>query len=290
METPNTTPEVAPAPATTVRLRATPNRRANTPAPPLPPQAPRPVANADKRGITYIKDELMKRVEAIQAAIPQDAKVSAQGIINNALTIIMDNNHLKLCTPRSVVLAVLAAARFGFSFCGDDAYLIPYDLTQDDGNGNRVHKEWIAQFQPGYRGLIDVAFRHGYRLYAQDVWEKDQITLRAGTAHSVDHIMCLSNRGQLVGAYCLVSTLEGKTVDFSRICYEEVALIRRDTPAWKYFPGRMAARSAITRAFKRLPRTDPEIKQIMELDDMTEQGADIGTVVDPKGELVAVTQ
>ena len=239
------------------------------------PQRPQP-----KRGASAVKEALQLRLEVIQSVIPKGSMFTAQGLVNNAMAIILEDRYLMMCTPRSALLAVLAAARFGFSFCGDDAYLIPYEKTQDDGNGGRAHLEWQCKFMPGYKGLIDLAARNGFSMYAQDVWECDRIRIIAGTEQKVEHEMGLAQRGNLVGAYCLVNTTEGKPVGLSRIFFEEIPQLEQNTPAWKKWKGRMVLKSCVKRAFGLLPKGNTDLRLLEELDNRAEAGQDIGDLVD----------
>lgn len=172
---------------------------------------------------------LNSKLEVIQSVIPAHSKTTAKAIVTNALAIIYEDQHLKLCTPQSVLLAVLAGARFGFCFCGDDAYLIPYDITKEDPETRmKVHLEWRCSFMAGYRGYIELAARNGYSMYAQDVWSGDKISIVGGTAHDIRHEMALGGRGELVGAYCLVRDAQQVVVNLSRIMFEEI------THTWRH--------------------------------------------------------
>lgn len=276
-------------PTTAGPRRRLPNRAANTPRPqgqtvpqqPVPPGQPQtPPAQRMRIGLPPIKDLLNNKLGVIQSVIPAESKVTATAIVTNVLATIYEEPNLKLCTPKSVLLAVLAGARFGFSFCGDDAYLIPYEISKEDPETHvKAHLEWRCSFMAGYRGYIELAARNGYTMYSQDVWSGDKISILAGTEHNVRHEMALGGRGDLVGAYCIVRDAQDRVVNFSRIMFEEITLLYRRTPSWKNWPGRMVMRSAVKRSFTTLPKKHQDMKLLDELDNRAENGQDIGDLV-----------
>jgi hypothetical protein len=91
--------------------------------------------------------------------------------------------------------------------------------------------------------------------------------------------MKLSQRGKLVGAYCMVNTTDGKAVNLARIFFEEIAQLKQDTPAWRMWEGRMVLKSAVKRAFGLLPKGNSEFRLLEELDNRAEAGQDIEDLV-----------
>lgn len=99
--------------------------------------------------------------EAVQHRFKEVLGKKANGFISSLLTIVSNNNLLKEADPNSIMTAAMKAAALdlpiepslGF------AYVVPYNRSEKVGNQWIKHKE--AQFQIGYKGLIQLALRSG---------------------------------------------------------------------------------------------------------------------------------
>lgn len=99
--------------------------------------------------------------EAVQHRFKEVLGKKANGFISSLLTIVSNNNSLKEADPNSIMTAAMKAAALdlpiepslGF------AYVVPYNRSEKVGNQWIKHKE--AQFQIGYKGLIQLALRSG---------------------------------------------------------------------------------------------------------------------------------
>lgn len=99
--------------------------------------------------------------EAVQHRFKEVLGKKANGFISSLLTIVNNNSLLKEADPNSIMTAAMKAAvldlpiepSLGF------AYVVPYNRSEKVGNQWIKHKE--AQFQIGYKGLIQLALRSG---------------------------------------------------------------------------------------------------------------------------------
>lgn len=86
----------------------------------------------------------------------------AQGFITSVLQIVNSNNLLKNADPMSIYNAAATAATLDLPINNNlgFAYIIPYNQNYKDEKGNWAKKS-VAQFQLGYKGVIQLAQRSG---------------------------------------------------------------------------------------------------------------------------------
>lgn len=103
------------------------------------------------------------------------------------------------CTPASFMGAVMNAAQLGLepNTPLGQAYLIPY--------GNQ------CQFQIGYKGLIDLAYRSGKisSVSAHVVYSNDEFEIEMGLNEKLRHVPALGDRGEPVRVYAVFRTKDG---------------------------------------------------------------------------------
>ena len=120
-----------------------------------------------------------------------------------ALSAINNTPQLQNCTPMSFIAALLNAAQLGLepNTPLGQAYLIPYK--------NKGVLE--CQFQIGYKGLIDLAYRNGQMqtIQAQAVYENDTFQYEYGLEPQLVHRPASSDRGELVYFYGIFRTVNG---------------------------------------------------------------------------------
>lgn len=106
----------------------------------------------------------------------------APHFITSILGLFATSPKLIECTPESVVIASLQGAAMDLSFDPNigEAYMVPYN--------KKVGNQWmkLAQYQPGYKGLIQLALRTGQykKLGAQPVTREAFNALRQRTESS----------------------------------------------------------------------------------------------------------
>ncbi len=111
--------------------------------------------------------------------------------------------QLGSCTPKSFLAAMMSAAQLGLepNTPLGQAYIIPYH--------NKGTLE--AQFQIGYKGLIDLAYRSGEveLIQAHIVYENDEFECEYGINAKLSHKPAANNRGEATNVYALFKTKSG---------------------------------------------------------------------------------
>ena len=106
-------------------------------------------------------------------------------------------------TPQSFLGAMMTAAQLGMepNTPLGQAYLIPYK------NKGRLE----TQFQLGYKGLIDLAYRSGEVtiIQAHAVHENDEFEYSFGLEPSLNHVPAIRDRGEVICYYAMFRTKSG---------------------------------------------------------------------------------
>jgi recombination protein RecT len=156
-----------------------------------------------------IKQWIAEQRPDIEAALPNG--ISPERFSRMAMTAVLMNPALSKCTSISFMGALMQAAQLGLepNTPLGQAYLIPY--------GNKV------QFQLGYKGLIDLAYRSGefQAIDAEIVYENDLFEFEYGLNADLKHIPAMKDRGQPVYAYGLFKLKNGG-FGFKVMGYDEV--------------------------------------------------------------------
>lgn len=111
--------------------------------------------------------------------------------------------QLAQTTPQSFLGAMMTAAQLGLepNTPLGQAYLLPY----------KNHGRLECQFQLGYKGLIDLAYRSGQVtiIQAHEVRENDEFSYSFGLEPTLHHVPARSDRGQVVCYYAMFRTKDG---------------------------------------------------------------------------------
>ena len=154
-------------------------------------------------GSKTIKAYVKSMESGIKAALP--SVMTPERFTRMVLTALSSTPELNDCTPQSFLGAMMSAAQLGLepNTPLGQAYLIPYWNTK---KGTRE-----AQFQIGYKGLIDLAYRSGEveLVQAQCVYANDSFECRFGLEPKLEHIPADGERGELVKVYALFKTKSG---------------------------------------------------------------------------------
>lgn len=138
-----------------------------------------------------IKDYIKLYENQIARALP--SVLTAERFSRMVSTAITKNSKLAECTPQSFIGAMLTAAQLGLepNTPLGQAYLIPY------GNS--------CQFQIGYKGLLELAYRSGdiKTLEARCVYENDEFSIEYGLNPNLIHKPCFRDKGELIGVYAV---------------------------------------------------------------------------------------
>ncbi|HOA32069.1 MAG TPA: recombinase RecT, partial [Clostridia bacterium] len=129
--------------------------------------------------------------------------ITPEGFTRMVLTALSTDKKLELCTPQSFLGAMMTAAQLGLepNTPLGQAYLIPYK--------NKGVLE--CQFQIGYKGLIDLAYRSGEVeiIQAQVVYENDEFDYELGLDPKLKHKPAKENRGNPIYYYAIFKTKSG---------------------------------------------------------------------------------
>ena len=160
------------------------------------------ITKQDNGGKT-IKAYVKSMESGIKAALP--SVMTPERFTRMVLTALSSTPELNDCTPQSFLGAMMSAAQLGLepNTPLGQAYLIPYWNTK---KGTRE-----AQFQIGYKGLIDLAYRSGEveLVQAQCVYSNDTFECRFGLEPKLDHCPADGERGELIKVYALFKTKSG---------------------------------------------------------------------------------
>lgn len=165
------------------------------------------IQNAAKTQVTEggVKKSLKSLITAME---PQIAKalpsvITPERFTRMVLTAISSTPKLGVCTPESFLGAMMQAAQLGLEPNTDlgQAYIIPYS----------DHGTLKAQFQLGYKGLIDLAYRSGEIeiIQAHIVYENDDFEFEYGLNPKLAHKPANGDRGKPIYVYGMFKTKAG---------------------------------------------------------------------------------
>ena len=158
-------------------------------------------AVAKKKTPQSIQDYIEVMKPAIQAALP--SVMTPERFTRITLSALSANSKLKECSPQSFLGAMMTAAQLGLepNTPLGQAYLIPF----------RNHNQLECQFQLGYKGLIDLAYRSGEVsiIQAHTVRENDEFTYELGLDPKLKHIPAKKDRGDPIAYYAMFKTKDG---------------------------------------------------------------------------------
>lgn len=163
-----------------------------------PAKAPAKGTPTDNIGsmIEKMKPQLMK-------ALPKH--VTAERLARVVLTAIRNNTQLQQADPMSLMGAIMVSAQLGLepNTPLGQCYIIPYR----DNKKNMIN----AQFQMGYKGLIDLAHRSGqYRkLTARIVDKADKFEYEYGLDERLIHVPAAKPSGEKVYYYAVYELENG---------------------------------------------------------------------------------
>lgn len=170
-----------------------------------------------------IKDFIHKEgiVKQLEAALPRF--LNADRFLRTIYSAMLQNPKLLDCTQDSLLSSMIQAAQLGLEPVLGKAALIPYGTEM--------------QFQPMFRGLIDLAMRSDKldKITAHTVYDKDQFTIEYGTDEKLNHKPFLDgDRGNIRGSYTVWYYKDGGTTH-SYMSISDIQKIRDRSPAWKAF-------------------------------------------------------
>ena len=158
-------------------------------------------ANAEVKKPSTMQDYIKVMQKEIAKALP--SVITPERFTRITLSALSANPKLSGTTPQSFLGAMMTAAQLGMepNTPLGQAYLIPYN--------NKGTLE--CQFQLGYKGLIDLAYRSGevITIQAHAVYENDEFNFAFGLEPKLEHIPAVSDHGEPKWFYAIFRTKDG---------------------------------------------------------------------------------
>lgn len=204
--------------------------------------------NAPKTMQNYIKSMEGEIAKALPSVI------TPERFTRIVLSAISMNPKLKECSPSSFLGAMMTSAQLGLEVNTPlgQAYVLPYK--------NKGKLE--AQFQLGYKGLIDLAYRSGEVevIQAHIVYANDEFECEFGLDPKLSHKPASSNRGEPVKVYAMFKTKNGG-FGFDVMSMDDVKThaakysqaYKSDYSPWKTNFEEMAKKTVLKRVLKYAP-------------------------------------
>ena len=223
--------------------------------------------------------DMVKALEPeIRRALP--AVLTPERFTRMALSAINNTPELADCTPMSFIAALMNAAQLGLepNTPLGQAYLIPYK--------NRGVLE--CQFQLGYKGLIDLAYRTGQIqvVQAQTVREFDYFEYQYGLDSRLNHRPGEGDRGEITFIYGLFKLNNGgygfevsNKADMDTFAARYSKSFGSRYSPWKDNYEDMAKKTVIKRALKYAP-VSSDLQRALSTDESikTELSVDMGEI------------
>lgn len=157
-------------------------------------------ARGKKPSIQALIKEMSDRGE-IARALP--SVITPERFTRIALSAVSANPKLAQCSAVTLLGAMMTSAQLGLepNTPLGQAYLIPY----------RNKGVLECQFQLGYKGLIDLAYRSGrvQTIMAQIVYENDTFEYSYGIDCTLKHVPARGARGNATYVYAVLKTKDG---------------------------------------------------------------------------------
>lgn len=154
----------------------------------------------DKKPAT-MRDYINSMQGEIAKALP--SVITPERFTRITLSALSSNPQLSQTTPQSFLAAMMTAAQLGVepNTPLGQAYLLPY----------RNKGQLECQFQLGYKGLIDLAYRSGEIsvIQAHTVYANDTFDFEFGLEPKLTHKPAMSDRGEPVAFYAVFKMKDG---------------------------------------------------------------------------------
>lgn len=152
-------------------------------------------------GIKTMQQLVMSMKSQIEKALP--SVLTGERFSRMILTAMSTTPQLQQCTPKSFLGAMMQAAQLGLepNTPIGQAYLIPFK--------NKGILE--CQFQIGYKGILDLAYRSGEvnDVQAHEVYENDVFEYELGLQPKLRHVPARKDRGSVIMYYAVFHTKNG---------------------------------------------------------------------------------
>lgn len=175
------------------------------------------------------------------------------------VTLVQKRTDIAECDPKSIIIAGYEAAEIGIN------------LNPALGLGYVVPYKNIAQFQLGYRGMIQKGYEVGAMklIFAEVVYENDSFRRVLAPVRTVEHVPPVGDRGKPIGAYAFVELRDGG-IDFEYMTAEQIKRHRdhsknANSLMWTTFWEEGWRKTPIRVLFKRIPLSSAGMEKFVEI-------------------------
>lgn len=221
------------------------------------------VATTNNGGQKTMQQYIKSMESEIKKALP--SVITPERFTRMTLSALSVNPKLAACTPKSFLGAMMSAAQLGLepNTPLGQAYLIPYKNKGVDE----------VQFQIGYKGLIDLAYRSGEveLVQAHIVYENDTFECEYGLDPKLVHKPADKDRGEPIKVYALFKTKSGgygfevMSMDDVRKHAEKYSqAYKSGFSPWKTNFEEMAKKTALKRVLKYAPLKSDFVKAVVQ--------------------------
>lgn len=164
------------------------------------------LTNGGPRKSKTLKDFLTSPEAQARLAQVANKAVTAEDLTRLALLAASRQPDLAKCSPNSILRSLMDAAALGIKPGGlqGRGYLVP--------RRNNKTGELECQFDPGWRGLVDIARRSGkvVSIEAHPVYENDVFEVEFGTDSKLKHKpLLVGARGKIIASYAVAKFKDG---------------------------------------------------------------------------------
>lgn len=163
------------------------------------------IQKATAKAATTQKKTMQDYIRSMEGEIAKalPSVITPERFTRIVLSALSTNPKLAECTPKSFLGTMMTSAQLGMEINTPlgQAYAIPYR--------NKGIME--CQFQLGYKGLIDLAYRSGEVsiIQAHTVYENDLFEYELGMEPTLRHKPASKNRGNPIAYYAMFKTKDG---------------------------------------------------------------------------------
>lgn len=209
---------------------------------------------------------------AVRAKLAEAAgkAMRPEDLVRLALVAASRSPDLAKCSRESILRSLLDAAALGIQPGGmmGRGYLVP----RKNNKNNTIE----CSFDPGWRGLLDIARRSGSirRIEAHVVYERDEFTVKRTPLTQIEHVPCeLDDPGPVRSAYAAAEFVDG-SVQIEIVSRRDLDKIRKMGAGggpWATWFDEMARKTAVRRLCKYLPY-DPKLDEAIRVSDQSDAG------------------
>lgn len=217
---------------------------------------------AEKRERATLEGYIKALAPEIEKALP--SVITPERFTRMVMTALSSNPTLGQCTPQSFLGAMMQAAQLGLepNTPLGQAYLIPY----------QNHGVMEVQFQIGYKGMVDLAYRSGEIsiIQAMTVYENDLFECEFGLEPKLKHVPADKDRGKPIKVWAAFKTKNGG-FGFDVMGMDEaekfakkysIPYSRGKNTPWKTAFEEMAKKTILKRVLKMAPLKSDFIKAV----------------------------